>query len=101
MITSNIVLILSDVRGVKIPHDFVTGFHLDAWSGIKESDAQICQDITHEGYWDAWDSIMSSARYVTPEGKIYSLHQDGDLFCVAWDDLTDEEYHDFVGEPRS
>jgi len=101
MITSNIVLLLSDCRGTNIPHDFVTGFKLESWIGIRDEDIESCQDITHEHYWEAWDSIMSSARYVNPEGKIYSLHQDGDLFCVAWDDLSDDEYHEFVGEPRS
>ena len=28
------------------------------------------------------------------------MHQDGDLFAVAWDELTDNEYKEFTGEPR-
>lgn len=34
--------------------------------------------------------VLDNAR-ITIDGKIYFLHQDGDLFAIAWDNLTDEE----------
>jgi hypothetical protein len=35
----------------------------------------------HEGYWEAWDSVLSQAK-IQISGVTYYLYQDGDLFLV-------------------
>lgn len=47
-----------------------------------------------DGYWDAWETVLSTAQYV--EGlHVWRLYQDGDLWAICYDLMTDEEKHNF------
>jgi len=95
-------LILSDARGVYIPRDFITDKyngiavdHCKAW-GITQEDAEIlASGPDHEYYWETWDDVLSNAHYVDEEGNKYFLIQDGDLWALCYDRMTDEEKLNF------
>jgi hypothetical protein len=90
----NVVLLLSDARGIMIPRDFVEQFSVEKFTGISEWAIQTCQNPDNEGYWDAWDDILNNARY-TEDGKEYSLYQDGDLWLICYEHMTTEERTNF------
>lgn len=98
----SIILILSDARGIYIPRDFVTDAyneiaeaHCDAW-GIKPEDRIILQNPDHDFYWDAWNDVLGYAKFTDPSsGDIYRLHQDGDLWGICLEKMTDEEKQNF------
>lgn len=97
-----VTLILSDARGVYIPRDFVTDSynevavdHCKAWQ-INPEDAEIlASGPDHEYYWETWDDVLSNAHYVDEEGNKYFLNQDGDLWALCYDRMTDEEKLNF------
>lgn len=96
-----IVLILSDARGQYIPRDFVTDDwneiaieHCDAWQ-IKPDEAAILQNPEHEWYWETWDDVLNYAQYTDADGSVYRLHQDGNLWGICYEKMTDEEKTNF------
>ena len=97
-----VTLILSDARGVYIPRDFVTDTHnkvdvdhCKAWQ-INPDDATIlASGPDHECYWETWDTVLSNARYTDEEGNEYFLSQDGDLWAICYERMTDEEKSNF------
>lgn len=102
---SNVVLILSDARGIYIPRDFLTDNYneiaksrCEAW-GLNESNKDHWMDAVNpdsEWYWEAWDWILDNARYIEEEtGKVFTLYQDGDLWAICYDHMTDEENCNF------
>ncbi len=110
MTTLNAVtLILSDARGIYIPRDFlcdddnqIAWSHCAAW-GLNETnmrhwDSAVYPD--HEHYWEDWDWILNNAKYTDEEGNVYRLHQDGDLWGLCYERMTDEEKKNFGMEPE-
>lgn len=91
----NVNLLLSDARGVFIPRDFVEGFDLTKWEGIKHDDAEICKNPDHDWYWEAWETILSNAQYVHTDGRVFHLYQDGDLWALCYDSMSEEEKRNF------
>ncbi len=77
-----IELLLSDNRGIYMPHDFADNF---AWDGISEEDKEILKNPDHEHYWEAWENVLHSASYADKDGHVWSLYQDGDLFAIRED----------------
>jgi hypothetical protein len=95
----SMMLLLSDNRGTYIPRDFVTEFDLSQFEGIKPGDAMICANPEHDYYWDAWQAILDDAT-LTQDGYTYHLHQDGDLWAICPELMSNEEYADFFGEMK-
>lgn len=94
-----IVLMMSDSYGVYIPKNFVNDVDLGAWH-VKPEDAEIlASGPDHEDYWEAWDSVLDYAYYMHGDAK-YTLHQDGDLWAVCPERMTNEEYSNFFGEMK-
>lgn len=94
----NVILLLPDDRGIYIPSDFAHYFNFDkdGWQGVSEDDREVLSDPENEWYWETWDKMLSNAHYTDPAtGKVYHLHQDGDLWAVCFDHLTDEEKFNF------
>ena len=94
MKTPKISLLLDSSRGQYIPRDFVLGFDLTKFEGLKQSDIYDCQDPENEWYWDAWECILNNARYIE-DGRVFTLHQDGDLWLICFGELTEEEKSNF------
>lgn len=96
----NIEYLIDGAHGIYVPQIFVKAYALYNW-GITDADAEILlYGPDHADYRDTWDSVLQSARYTAEDGRVYSLHQDGDLFAVAYGALTDDEYREFFGEDR-
>lgn len=91
----NIEILLSDARGIYIPRDFVQGFDLSKWSCISESDIEILQNPENDFYWDSWESVLNSAKFTADDGRVFTLWQDGDLFAICYESMTDEEKQNF------
>ena len=98
-----VILILSDARGIYIPRDFVTDNyneiacdHCLAWGLDPDSwCVTTCANPEADGYWDAWDEILNNARYVDANGDVFTLYQEGDLWGLCVDRMTDEEKSNF------
>lgn len=88
-----VVLLLSDARGVYIPRDF-TDFDMSKWH-INNRLCEDLQDPTDEQYWYTWESVLNSAYYVDECGNKFELYQDGDLWAICYDKMTNEEKINF------
>ena len=95
---SGITILVSDHNGIHIPRMFAERFD---WSGADIDDLNlVSKGPDHEWYWEAWESILRDAFHVDREGHHWKLHQDGDLFAICDELMTNEEYKDFFGEDR-
>ncbi|MBS4041668.1 MAG: hypothetical protein KGZ81_13855 [Flavobacteriales bacterium] len=92
--TPKISLLLDSARGQYIPRDFVLDFDLSKFQGLSQSDIYDCQDPDNEWYWGAWQNILDTAQYIE-DGRVFTLHQDGDLWLICLDELTQEEKQNF------
>ena len=85
-------LLLSDARGVYIPRDFAEGFDLHAWH--IDFDVSALSDPESEFYWDTWERVLNNAYYFNAEGNRFTLWQDGDLWAICPELMTElEKYH--------
>lgn len=90
---NNVEILLSDARGIFIPRDFFEGFDLDLWN-LGNYDLKALSDPENENYWDTWEIVLNNAHF-NIEGKVYTLYQDGDLFAICYDEMTDIEKENF------
>ena len=93
-------LLLTDARGVYIPINFAQCFDRKAWGLTKTDLIPLKKGPEHEWYWDAWDAVLNKAEFTCGEGHKWTLHQDGDLWAVCPELMTNEEYEEFFGEPK-
>jgi hypothetical protein len=95
---SGIEILIGDHQGIYIPQQFAM-YHEDM-DNVSAEDMEILKTgPEHEHYWDAWDSVLQNAT-ATHNGNVWRLYQDGDLFAICPELMTDEEYESFFGEPR-
>ena len=93
----NIECIVDGSHGVFVPMVFAQTVNRALLSGV---DAETLDYLAKEesvedvDFWDIWDSVLNNAR-IAHNGKIYHLHQDGDLFIIDWDNLTEDESEAF------
>lgn len=108
--TSGLTLLLSDARGQNLPRDFCQDFNpvqwgfpaLDEEGRSSDWDWDTClQGPDSLDYWEAWDSILTHAKFTDPDGFEWLLYQDGDLFAVCDAKLSDKEYAEFFGVCRN
>ena len=90
--------LLGDFRGQYIPRDFIASFDIKEWGIDPESwEANVCADPEHEHYWDAWEEILNHAEF-HKDGYVWRLYQEGDLWAVCPELMTDEEKANFGWE---
>ena len=80
-------------RGVYIPQHFIESC-ADGWLNGIDADDIACVALgpdDNEQYWDAWVMVLDNASYTASNGDVYTLYQDGDLFAICFDKLTDEQ----------
>ena len=88
--------LVNDHHGCYVPQVFAQNLGQD-WCGIKPDDLQILlEGPDNDTYWETWDDVLSTAYYMQGAHK-YTLHQDGDLWALCPDRMTNEEYGDFFG----
>ena len=98
---NTIEILLDSSRGTYIPRDFAKEIGGDRFEGIDREDwLTIKRGPDDEWYWDAWNNILEHATFTDPDGRVWTLHHDGDLFLVCDEIMSDEQYEEFWGEPR-
>ena len=91
----DMMLWLSDARGIYIPRDFATSFADRAKSvtGVSDEEWEILENPDHEFYWDAWCDVCNRAIVTDDAGIKFRLWQDGDLWLIPdgmeWDDAEE------------
>jgi len=96
-------LLFSDRNGVYIPKMYaeMVNDYLHLWESVSREDIDLLlKGPEEESYWDVWNDVVQWARYTDEEGKVWRLHQDGDLFAYCDERMSDEEYFNFWGEKR-
>ena len=93
----SINLLLSDCRGINIPNDFYNNFDLAEWH-INESEVLELSDRDNESYWGCWSYILDNAYYLDDNNNKFVLYQNGDLFGICYELMTDSERLEFFGE---
>lgn len=96
---NGIVLIVNDSEGIYIPKNFVKRF--EGWEGIESEWIEDCLNVDNEYYWDSWNNILDNAYFIAKDGHVWRLHQDGDLFAVCYELISDSDYYNFFGEHRN
>ena len=92
---SGIQLLLSDVHGVYIPKLFLESFlSFKVW-GLLKSDFKVLRKPDNEGYWEAWNFVLNNAKHTDKDGNVWQLWQDGDLWAICPDLMTEEEKQNF------
>lgn len=99
-----VILILTDARGIYIPRDFLTDenhdtawLHCNMW-GLNTENSHCwynAQFPESESYWDDWLWVCDNAEYKDSDGSIFRLQQDGDLWGICYEKMTDEEKTNF------
>lgn len=97
-------LILSDARGIYIPRDFLTNDYEEvdmeycaAW-GLTEENMEHWIDATNpdsDNYWESWEWVINNAAWREDDGSVFRLYQDGDLWALCFERMTDEEKQNF------
>lgn len=96
----SIACLVNGAHGIYAPQAFIDLYDAAAW-GITPADAEILRaGPDADWYWEAWDHVLGTAYYLADDGRRFTLWQDGDLFAIAYDALTDDEYREFFGEDR-
>jgi hypothetical protein len=97
-----IQILINDSWGIYIPQRFTENFPAELWGIDPESDdwKTIAAGPEAENYWEAWDSILDKAKHVESEtgncpGVVWTLYQNGDLWAVAYDEMTEPEREEF------
>jgi hypothetical protein len=79
------LLWLSDARGVYIPRDFANSFVARDKSvkGVSAEDWAVLESgPDSEGYWDVWADVSDNAVVTDEKGIEYSVYVDGDCWLV-------------------
>ena len=100
----NVILFLDESRGVYIPKKFAQIIDTDCiidYPRFKDY-FEVLKEVEPYGedsteYWDCWQSILDNMQ-IKDNDKVYSLYQDGDLFLVDYENMTEEESKEFFGE---
>ena len=93
----NVECIIDSRHGVFVPILFARTVNRALLSGVTTEDLDYLakeESLGDDGFWDTWDSVLNNVR-IKVEGRIYHLHQDGDLFIIDWDNLTEAESEAF------
>jgi hypothetical protein len=90
----DMLLWLSDARGVYIPRDFANSFverdkHVKGVSADDWTTLEAGPD--HEWYWEAWQSVCDNATVTDENGVEYFIWQDGDCWLVPKGMESDDE----------
>jgi len=91
---NGVQLLLSDSRGIYIPRDFVECFDLNQWN-IDSKYIERLSSPDNEYYWDNWELVLNNAYFIDNNGNKWQLWQDGDLWAICYELMTDEEKTNF------
>ena len=96
MARPEMILWLSDSRGIYLPRDFAKSFadRARCVRDVKDEDWAILEaGPDHEQYWDAWLEVSEKAVITDNNGVKYTVWQCNDCWLVPigmrWDDEAD------------
>jgi len=96
-IAKGVTLLDTDAGGIYIPQHFYRQYVQDSVHNWGFPD-WVCEQLDGgpdmEGYWDAWDDVLSRV-YTDAVGKECWVLQDGDLWLLCPDRMSDEEKNNF------
>lgn len=91
------VILLSDnARGVYIPQFFAESC-VEGWTGVTQNDRDCLLAGPYDGrdlYWDYWNAVLDRAEWMQ-DGFKWKLHQDGDLWAICFELMTDDQKQNF------
>ena len=93
-----VILFLDSCRGTFIPRDFAQCIKREAVEGV---DHKILDELaeedshTKEDYWELWQEVLNNARVKHPNGYVYHVHQDGDVWLYNYGLMTQQERENF------
>lgn len=86
-------LLVDGAHGVYVPRAFAKWYL--GWNVNPSNLAILRKGPKAPSYWEVWDNVLNTAKYES-DGNTWTLEQnDGDLFAVCFELMTDEEKHDF------
>ena len=97
MTSDNLILLFDARHGQYIPKLFIEECLHNNWN-LENVDIETLKNPENEWYWHEWEQVLNNAYYVDNNGVRWSLHQDGDLWAIAYDLMTKEDYLEFFGE---
>lgn len=93
-----ILHLLDSSRGICIPQVFANDYFPNEWD-IDSEDVTVLQNgPDDEEYWDTWDIVLNNASLTDRDGNVWRLYQDGDLWAVCYELMSDETSRSFFGE---
>jgi hypothetical protein len=100
-VSSAMRLLVNGAQGIYVPQTFVEDYDMATWEGITPDQIKILAagPDGDDCYWEVWDEVLSSAT--CSEAKFtFTLHQDGDLWAICPQLMTNEEHLNFFGEMK-
>lgn len=94
-IKSGLACLLNDGHGIYIPAKFTEYHDPVAW-GVAADDQKELSSPDNQYYWETWESVLNYAIYTDADGNKWHLYQEGDLYAVCYELLTDDEKQ-FIG----
>lgn len=83
-LTEDAKVLVDGSWGIHVPCMFVARYDPVQW-GVSDDDQAVLMDPDHAHYWEVWDHVLNSARYVDAGGRVWRLYQDGDLWAEPCD----------------
>jgi hypothetical protein len=89
-----IILFCNSVSGVYIPQRFAQEIKRDLVVGIEPDFLDHLLDPESDDYWSDWDHVLNYCQ-VKDGDNTWILFQDGDLWLLDLDRMTEEEKQNF------
>lgn len=91
-----VILLVNSACGIYVPKIFAAEINQQFLNGVSQDDLNELADPENEYYWDTWERVLNNAKVVdNSTGQTYHLFQDGDLWLLDYDNMTDEEKENF------
>lgn len=92
---SGVEIIVSSHHGQYVPQVFALEYQ--NWKNISNEDMDILvQGPDHEWYYETWFNVMNEASFTDTNGNKWVLYEDGDLFAICEELMTEQEKQNFL-----
>jgi hypothetical protein len=91
-----VILLVNSACGIYVPQRFAAEINQQFLEGVSQDDLNELADPENEYYWDTWEKVLNNAKVVdNSTNQTYTLWQNGDLWLLDWDNMTEEEKENF------